>query len=80
MSSCVTTHNGTLQRILSINADIPTVADILLKIIPTLEEVRVPILVAYLGKRHLNVELTLYFFWCSISIIKGWTLIVSCGC
>lgn len=37
------------------------------------------VLVAYLDECHLNVELTL-FFWCSISIIKEWTLIVSCVC
>lgn len=80
MSSCVTKHNGTPLRILSVNADIPTVADILLKIIPTLEEVRTPFSVAHSDDEcHLYVELTL-FLWCSISIIKGWTLIVSCGC
>lgn len=79
MFSCVMKQNCTPQRILSINADIPTVAEILLKIIPTLEEVRLPFLDAYLDECHLNVELTT-FFWCSISIIKGWTLIASCGC
>lgn len=79
MSSCVMKHNGTPQRILSINADIPTVADILLKIIPTLEEVRMPIVVAYVDECHLLVELTL-LFCSSISITRGWTSIASCGC